>query len=253
MKKLLPLLFCLYALNSFAQEKIYYDSNMVVTNVASARVYTLTVKFEGKDSSGPALEKTFFLSGQISTEIHYSNYKRGTVSGTFKRWRQTGQLWRDAHYSNNAFNGELITYWPNGKVKRHDNYLNDSLLNGKCFDINGKDTAWYPFRKAPSFPGGKNALVDFIQRSVKYPPEAQEMNEQGEIEILFLVNKDGSLSQLEAFDSKNNPIKETTGVNNLFKEEGFRVVRSMPKWICGKLDGDPWEMYSGCPFTFKLQ
>ena len=79
----------------------------------------------------------------------------------------------------------------------------------------------------PSFPGGESALEDFISKNLRYPIFAKEKRIQGRVEVSFIVEKDGSLTDFVINRS----------VDPSLDKEAIRVLQSMPKWNPGKHDG----------------
>jgi protein TonB len=96
----------------------------------------------------------------------------------------------------------------------------------------------------PQFPGGSQAMIEFIQDHLEYPPEEKKKNIQGTILMQFIVEKDGSLSEIKA-------IKRVEGGRNLEKE-AERVIRLMPKWIPGTYENKSVRVYKSVPFYFVL-
>ena len=94
----------------------------------------------------------------------------------------------------------------------------------------------------PSFPGGTNALNTFIVSNLKYPVFAQEKGIQGRVVVKFIVEKDGSISNVEVDRS-------VPGLDN----EAMRVVKAMPKWIPGQINGKAVKVECSHPFVFRLQ
>lgn len=95
----------------------------------------------------------------------------------------------------------------------------------------------------PSFPGGTNALNTFIASNLKYSVVAQENGIQGRVIVKFIVEKDGSISNVEV-DRSVDP-----GLDN----EAMRVVKAMPKWIPGQINGKAVKVECSHPFVFRLQ
>lgn len=94
----------------------------------------------------------------------------------------------------------------------------------------------------PEFPGGKEALMKFISENVKYPKEAEEKGLQGRVVVRYVIEKDGSISEVEIAKS----------VNEYLDAEAIRVVNAMPKWIPGKQKGEPVRVKFTIPITFRL-
>ena len=95
----------------------------------------------------------------------------------------------------------------------------------------------------PSFPGGTNALNTFIVSNLKYPVFAQEKGIQGRVVVKFIVEKDGSISNVEVDRS----------VDPDLDNEAMRVVKAMPKWISGQINGKAVKVECSHPFVFRLQ
>lgn len=94
----------------------------------------------------------------------------------------------------------------------------------------------------PMFPGGNAALMDFLANNIKYPQVAEENGIQGRVVLTFTVEPDGSLTE----------VKVVRGVDIALDKEAIRVVKSMPKWIPGKVGGQPVAVKYTLPITFHL-
>ncbi|MBQ8957086.1 MAG: energy transducer TonB [Bacteroidales bacterium] len=94
----------------------------------------------------------------------------------------------------------------------------------------------------PEFPGGEEALVQFIADHVNYPEEAKKAGAYGRVFVGFVVEPDGSLSD----------VKVLRGIGYGCDEEAMRVVESMPKWKPGKQRGKAVKVHYFVPVNFKL-
>ena len=95
----------------------------------------------------------------------------------------------------------------------------------------------------PEFPGGEQAMMDFVGKNVQYPKEAMEKEISGRVLVGFIVEKDGSV----------NEVKIVRGIGGGCDEEAVRVVKAMPKWKPGKQDGKTVRVSYTMPFFFKMQ
>lgn len=95
----------------------------------------------------------------------------------------------------------------------------------------------------PSFPGGEEALLSYISRSISYPEIAKRAGVEGKIYIQFVVNTDGKVSDVAV----------AKGIGAGCDEEAVRVVRSMPSWKPGRQNGHPVNVRISIPIVFKLQ
>ena len=95
----------------------------------------------------------------------------------------------------------------------------------------------------PQYPGGENALMDYVSKNVVYPKEAQEKGISGRVFVSFIVEKDGSVSN----------VKVMRGIGGGCDEEAVRVISGLPKWKPGKMKGKPVRVSYMMPITFRLQ
>ena len=95
----------------------------------------------------------------------------------------------------------------------------------------------------PSFPGGPSALMQYLASNIKYPVVAEENGVQGRVIVTFVVEKDGSITDVRVVKS----------VDPSLDKEAQRVVKSMPKWIPGKQNGSAVRVKYTVPVTFRLQ
>jgi protein TonB len=95
----------------------------------------------------------------------------------------------------------------------------------------------------PVFPGGNGALLEYLATHVKYPVVAQENGVQGRVIVSFVVERDGSITDVRVVRS----------VDPSLDREAARVVSSMPRWTPGKQNGSAVRVKYNVPVMFKLQ
>jgi len=95
----------------------------------------------------------------------------------------------------------------------------------------------------PSYPGGNGALMQYLSSHIKYPVIAEENGIQGRVICTFVVERDGSITDVRIAKS----------VDPSLDKEAMRVVSSMPKWIPGKQNGSAVRVKFTLPVTFRLQ
>lgn len=96
----------------------------------------------------------------------------------------------------------------------------------------------------PQFPGGVQALLAYINSTVKYPKEAITDGKQGRSIVSFVIMKDGSID--------NVAIAKSAG-SDILDQEAIRVVKSMPKWEPGTIKGKPVNVKFNVPIQFRLK
>ena len=107
-------------------------------------------------------------------------------------------------------------------------------VSTKVFDV---------VEEMPSFPGGNGALMSYLNGNTKYPVVAQENGVQGKVIISFVVERDGSISD----------VKVARSVDPSLDREAQRVVKSMPRWTPGKQNGQTVRVKYTVPVVFRLQ
>lgn len=95
----------------------------------------------------------------------------------------------------------------------------------------------------PSFPGGNGALISYLASNIKYPVVAQENGVQGRVNVSFVVERDGSISD----------VRVARSVDPSLDREAQRVVKSMPRWKPGKQNGSAVRVKYTVPVVFRLQ
>jgi TonB family protein len=94
----------------------------------------------------------------------------------------------------------------------------------------------------PQFPGGMQALMEFLSKTIRYPKEAFEANKQGRVIANFVIETDGSISEAKVVKS----------VDPSLDEEAIRVINAMPNWTPGKQSGKAVRVKYTVPINFRL-
>lgn len=156
---------------------------------------------------------------------------------------------------------------PDEELKTQDELMSTKTAIGS-FDVKGNDDANGEILKAkeviaepeppkheeenkvfdiveqqPLFPGGPAALLKYLSENTKYPVVAQENGVQGRVTVQFVVEKDGSISDVHVL----------RGVDPSLDKEAVRVVKSMPRWTPGKQNGITVRVNYRVPVLFRLQ
>ncbi|MES2378568.1 MAG: energy transducer TonB [Bacteroidota bacterium] len=102
------------------------------------------------------------------------------------------------------------------------------------------DSVYFKVDEQPSFPDGAKAFVRFLSSNIKYTKQMKLTQVQGKVIVQFIVEKDGSLTNIKA-------IKGPGGGTS---EEAVRVMQKSPKWQPGIKDGKPVRVQFAAPITF---
>lgn len=154
---------------------------------------------------------------------------------------------------------------PEDELKSQDDLAKTNTAIGS-FDVKGNDEAEGEVLKAkeviadekpkeeetkvfdvveqmPQFPGGQQALFEYLSKNIKYPVIAEENGVQGRVIVTFVVERDGSITD----------VKVVKSVDPSLDKEAQRVIKSMPHWIPGKQNGSAVRVKYTVPVIFRLQ
>ncbi len=154
---------------------------------------------------------------------------------------------------------------PEDEIKSQDDLAKTNTAIG-TFDVKGNDEAEGEVLKAkeviadekpkeeetkvfdvveqmPEFPGGQAALLKWIGDNIKYPTIAEENGIQGRVVCTFVVERDGSVTDVQVARS----------IDPSLDKEAIRVLKKMPRWNPGKQNGSAVRVKYTVPVTFKLQ
>ena len=109
-------------------------------------------------------------------------------------------------------------------------------------EVTDEDEIFMIVEEEPEFPGGPAKLLEYIQQNLKYPMEARENNIQGKVIVSFVVEKDGSISN----------VKVLRGIGGGCDAEAVRVIESLPKFKPGKQRGNLVRVSYTLPINFVL-
>jgi protein TonB len=105
----------------------------------------------------------------------------------------------------------------------------------EVFDVGGVEVY-------PEFPGGMDAWAKFIQRNLRYPYAAQEAGVQGKVYVSFVVERDGSISD----------VKVARGIGFGCDDEAIRVIKKSPKWKAGQQNKQNVRVRYNMPINYLL-
>lgn len=106
-----------------------------------------------------------------------------------------------------------------------------------------EDPIFLVVEEMPQFPGGEEALKNYIRSNIVYPKSEIDKETQGLVVVSFVVEKDGSISNIKILKS----------LSKNCDEESIRLVSAMPKWIPGKQRGQVVRVTINYPIRFSMQ
>ena len=131
------------------------------------------------------------------------------------------------------------------QTSKDDNTVHE-IKTSEITDIKMKkvdnDTIYNVVEVAPEFPGGMDKMAKYLSENISYPEEAKEKGISGRVFISFVIEKDGSVTEVKVMRS----------VDPIVDNEAVRVVKAMPKWKPGMQKGKPVRVSYVLPINFKL-
>ena len=122
-----------------------------------------------------------------------------------------------------------------------DKYIKTGIIGDEDIVEGESDIMLLP-EEEPEFPGGMDSLVQYFSNNLRYPEEAQKAGIEGKVYVRFVVEKDGSISNI-------NILREIGGGCG---KEAVRVVRAMPKWKPGRNKGEAVRSQFNLPIRFQI-
>lgn len=186
---------------------------------------------------GPHLE--WYKNGTLKKKGNYTN---GKLSGISQVWYESGKLCLNEKYVNGEQHDTLTVYFETGAIRRREIYNEGIMVSGKVYNESGQEKEYFPRYQFPVFPGGEEAMLKYLSRNIKYPKTTRKAKAQGLVIIIFDVDETGSLS-------------EYTILKNLHPDadaEALRVIKNMPVWKPGLLEGEPVAVRYTLPIRFSI-
>lgn len=238
---------------TYADEKQNYLEGLFIRRYDNGKIWA-TGKYTDNRQQGK-WEAFHFPGGELKQK---SFYNKGLPSGTWTDYNSDSTKW--AEYSFNE-EGELHgekTYWNSkGEITKILIYEDGELLKTKTFIGNETGKVLSVVEKMPLFGDqctditdkeealdcSNNNLLKHIYTKIKYPTIARENNIEGTAVISFVVEKDGSITDIAVLN----------GVCDEIRDECIRVLNTFPTWQPGYQDGEPVRVQFNLPIKFRLE
>ena len=172
--------------------------------------------------------KPLLTNGNGVYKIYNKDYTKATTQGEVK---------------NGLKDGEWIIHANKDSLLVTETYSKGIFLNGTAKLFNGETYTYTEPEKAPEFKGGIQAFYKFLGKTLRYPAEAFKSRTQGKVMVSFIIEKDGSLTNLKEVGL--SPAAVLT-------KEAFRVLELSPKWSPGIQYGRPVRTIYTVPVVFML-
>lgn len=181
----------------------------------------------------------WYAGGQPKLEMHYRN---DSLTGPHTRWHENGQVHVSRLYHRYDLIDTLRSYYESGRLRRVEVYSNGKMLTGKVFNETGKEIKYTPMEVQPEFPGGEDKMMSWLAKNMRYPSGAQKAGAQGLIVVSYLIDTSGQISNIEVLRS----------IHPDLDAEAIRIVKLLPKFKPGTIEGKPTAMSYILPLRFAI-
>ncbi len=228
----------------------YYSSYHANGNLATKGLYEADNRLglweSWYDNHQKQKDETYSNKGALKIENYWDrNGKQLMKSGTgfYEFINETETITEKGNFKNYQKDGAWIGYYDDGKMYFQEQWLTGKLIQGHSHDAAGKIYSYTEaeYHTLPTYTQGMTELAKFLNKTIKYPREAQQAHVEGKISVKFLVDIDGSIKEAQVINS-------ITYLN----EEALRIIRSMPAWKPSMLRGQTIPSTTVLPITFKL-
>jgi protein TonB len=187
---------------------------------------TLIVKTLSQDSILLSIEKFVEKHNKsipFGESIYY--YKNGLVRAKIN------------YNENGKYDKELISYYLNNQMKRHDYYSNGKLDSGKCYDIDGNEIPHFPYKTEPYLD------LNLLSKVLVYPEKLRRVGNMDKIRIKVFYDYNGTplIFKFNKFTKQE------------FIDEIIRVLTSYNLYTPPKVDGEPFNLWIVIPIQFRLR
>lgn len=189
------------------------------------------------------VERIYSASGILKMSTPYAHLARHIKLGPQTTFYENGQLRSKQDFVGNKRNGELVVYYPDGKVKRHETYVADVRQSGDCFAPDGSTVAFTEYEVMPTYQGGgKENIVRAVAANVRYPAEALRAQSQGRVFVAFRVGVNGQVQD----------IRVVKGVSDALDAAAIAAVKKLGTFTPGTQDGEVVAVSFTVPVTFRI-
>lgn len=233
---ILTLLFFDLPVNS--QDTTYYNSFSEKVNNNSVYERYIVESIAGSTNLLEHYNENGILVKRERRSIFFKNKSHGKE----EHFYPDGNLKLVLNYVRGKLEGQVLSFWPGGTIKRKDVFSQDELVTGNCYNEKGEKVSHFPVYIKPKYPGGIDQLIQDIEGKLIYPIEARKLGIEGMVYVQFVINKNGKLNQLKIGKS----------AHALLNNSAIEVVQQLKPFVPGQLDGDPIKVLYTLPINFIL-
>ncbi|RFP66677.1 energy transducer TonB [Hymenobacter lapidiphilus] len=193
------------------------------------------------------LDTIFYVaSGRLLKVVRTTWLPTGDTLTVVEGLRANGRPHYVRHELGRKAHGEYRGYDERGRLQRKAQFERGKEQSAECYSKNGAlvSCSQYAYtEKMPEFPGGFQAMLSYIGRTMRYPGKALREQRQGRVFLTFVVAETGEVRCAQV----------TKGVSPELDAEALRVIGSMPRFKPGQQDGEAVPVYFTVPVTFAIK
>jgi len=186
----------------------------------------------------------------IENQNNKGTYVEGVKQGKWLRYDSEQRVSSEENYLDGQLHGMQLNYDTVGQIKYEEQYENGQLISTTRDTMNFSNDAMPRFQGCENFIGtikdkkkcADNKMLAYIYKRIKYPKKAKRMGIGGRAVIRFEIAKDGSVINVESM----------RGITKEIRDESVKVIKGMPKWKPGIIDGKPKKIQFYLPIKFLL-
>ncbi|MDO7849288.1 hypothetical protein Q5H92_23190 [Hymenobacter sp. M29] len=202
--------------------------------------------------------RMYDAAGKLQRITAYGHVRLQIRHGATTTWYDTGQLHTKEGYLANQRHGELLVYYPDGRLRRRDQFNKGTRTAGECFGPDGQPVPYFEYRIMPVYTegdGSNMAVVQAIQRRITYPQAALRAALNARIFIGFTID---ALGRVGSVHIEKEPLPEQIAPNlrvafQEIKKSALDAARQLKPFHPGQQDGQPIAVSYNVPITFRIE
>jgi len=240
MNKFLCFLLIAISVNVYSQDTIYLGefASKIVKKEKATKYKIVTPDPSEKDVFN---ERLYYMDGSVySSRRVYKYYKKKRENLSFNTFYRSGNKHIVCIYKNGKTDGEFLSYWENGSLKRKDIFDNGKFIEGTCWDEEGDEVPFYKFEIQAVYPGGSEAMIKYITENFDLS-QVPVGSTYSRVVVSFYIDIEGNVVD----------VKLDQGADPMTNYQAVSLVMKMPKWSLAMQDGHPVKVKKRLPIRLK--
>ncbi|MBF9140228.1 energy transducer TonB [Hymenobacter properus] len=233
----------------------YYSADHRLLPTAQGASYRLETTY--RDSVAGTV-RMYDAAGKLQRITAFGHVRLQVRHGATTTWYDTGQMHTMEGYQANQRHGELLVYYPDGKLRRRDQFVKGLRTAGECFGPDGQPVPYFEYRVMPVYSegdGSNMAVVQAIQRRTTYPQAALRLALNARILIGFTIDAQGRVGAVH-IEKEPMPEQIAPSLRAAFQEiksSALEAARQLKPFRPGQLDGQTVAVSYSVPITFRIE